>query len=219
MSKPSPSELTKERNHQVMKNVIAYCRVSTSDQNVNSQLNAIRSYVELQGWRLKDVYLDEGVSGSKDDREALNRLKRDCSKQRRGWDGIVVYKFDRLARSTTHLLECLQLFQKHKIDFISTTEGIDTSTSVGKMVFTFLSAIAEFERSIIQERVISGMDRARKEGVIFGRPRKGFDVDEAIRLKSEGWSLRRIAEKLGVSYGTVNRVLKSVTKTCKMIAV
>ena len=200
-----------------MKKVACYCRVSTNDQNVNSQLNVIKTYCQSQGWELVKIYKDEGVSGAKNDREALNQLKLDCGRQRRGFSAILVYKFDRLARSTSHLLDCLKLFQSNGIDFVSCTEGIDTSTNVGKMVFTFLSAIAEFERNLIAERVQTGLKRVRLEGKILGRPRVGFDVGEAMKLRSEGWSLRRISEKLNVSYSTINRTLNSVSKTQDLI--
>ena len=199
------------------KSIAVYGRISTLDQNVESQLLSVRKYCSNQDWTIGKEYIDEGVSGTKDSRLALDQLKADCMKGK--IRTVVCYKFDRIARSTSHLLECLSLFQRYGVDFVSVTEGVDTSTSVGKMVYTFLGAIAEFERSLIQERVKSGIQRAKDAGVHCGRPRKGFDVSEAIKLQSDGWSLRRIADKLGVSYGTVNRALKSVTKTLNSIAV
>ena len=200
-----------------MKKVIIYGRISTDEQNIESQLQAVRKYCANQDWTISKEYIDKGISGSKDSRPSLDQLKADCKKG--AIQAVVVFKFDRIARSTSHLLECLNLFQRYGVDFVSVTEGVDTSTSVGKMVYTFLGAIAEFERSLIQERVKSGIQRAKASGVHCGRPRKGFDMSEAIQLQSEGWSLRRIADKLGVSYGTVNRALKSVTKTYQSITV
>lgn len=202
-----------------MKKVAVYCRVSTQEQNVDSQLNAVKTYVERQGWKIVKTYKDEGVSGSQDNRDALNRLKKDCLKARRGWDGVVVYKFDRMARSSSHLLECLQLFHRHGIDFVSVTEGIDTSSSVGKMVYTFLSAIAEFERSIIQERVKSGMERAKREGRHVGRPRVGVDVERVMKLRRDGLGVRKIADKIGVSHMTIHNVLSSVKKGYEIVTV
>jgi DNA invertase Pin-like site-specific DNA recombinase len=200
-----------------MKKVIIYGRISTDEQNIESQLQAVRKYCANQDWTITKEYIDTGISGSKDSRPSLDQLKADCKQG--AIQAVVVFKFDRIARSTSHLLECLNLFQRYGVDFVSVTEGVDTSTSVGKMVYTFLGAIAEFERSLIQERVRSGIQRAKASGVHCGRPRKGLDVSEAIQLQREGWSLRRIADKLNVSYGTVNRALKSVTKTYQSITV
>ena len=186
-----------------IKNIAAYLRCSTNEQNPENQLHAIEKYCACQGWKIKHTYTDEGISGSKDKRPQLDKLKKNISK----YDAVVVFKFDRLARSTSHLLECLQLFQKHEVDFISVTEGIDTSTSIGKMIFTFLGAIAEFERSLIQERVKAALALKKKQGVKLGRPRKGFDVNEALKLKQSGFSWNELAKAMNVSSGTLRRVL------------
>lgn len=194
------------------KKVCCYCRVSTSEQSIGSQLEAIKKYCQNQEWEISKVFKDEGISGAKEDRPSLNQLKKDCLNQKRGWTAVVVFRFDRMARSTQHLLECLTLFQKHKIDFISINEGIDTSTSVGKMVFTFLAGIAEFERAIIQERVKSGLERAKGQGVRLGRPRIGFDVNEALKLKREGLSWKQLSKRIGVSSPTLRRILPPLLK-------
>jgi len=132
-----------------MKKVIIYGRISSDEQNIESQLQAVRKYCKIQDWIISKEYIDKGISGSKDSRPSLDKLKADCKKGT--IQAVVVFKFDRIARSTSHLLECLNLFQRYGVDFVSVTEGVDTSTSVGKMVYTFLGAIAEFERSLIQE--------------------------------------------------------------------
>ncbi len=197
------------------KKVCCYCRVSTMEQSIDSQLEAIRKYCHNQGWEISKVYRDEGISGAKDDRPSLNELKKDCANSKRGWTAVVCFRFDRMARSTQHLLECLNLFQMHKIDFISINEGIDTSTSVGRMVFTFLGGIAEFERAIIKERVKAGIERAKGQGVKMGRPRAGFDVNEALKLKKEGLSWAQLSKKIGVSSATLRRILPTLLKTSK----
>ncbi len=196
-----------------VKSVVAYLRVSTDEQDTGSQIEAIKRYCSNQSWTLKKVYEDKGVSGAIDDRPALNQLKKDCTDSK--FQAVLVFRFDRLARSTSHLLECLQLFNRYGIDFVSVSEGVDTTTAIGKMIFTFLSAISEFEREIIRERVKAGVSRAQAEGKHCGRPRKGFDYAEVINLHKQGWSLRRIAEKQGVSYVTIYRTIKGVTKTLK----
>ena len=200
-----------------MKNVIIYGRISTDEQNVESQLLAVRKYCKIQDWIISKEYIDKGISGSKDSRPSLDKLKADCKKGT--IQAVVVFKFDRIARSTSHLLECLNLFQRYGVDFVSVTEGVDTSTSVGKMVYTFLGAIAEFERSLIQERVKGGIQRAKDAGIHCGRPRIGFDVSEAIQLQSDGFSLRQISKKLNISYSTINRAIKSVSKTYQFVTV
>ena len=194
-----------------MKRTVAYVRVSTHDQSVDTQLDAIRRHCSAQGISISEIYSDEGVSGAQDSRPSLDRLKADCSKCKVG--AVVVYKFDRLARSVAHLLSCLELFRRHGVDFISVSEGIDTSTPVGKMVFTFLGAIAEFERSLIQERVVAGVRRAKAEGVHCGRPRKGLDVGLAMKMREDGRSVREIAKAINTSSATVHRYLKAVSKT------
>lgn len=189
--------------------VFAYVRVSTQEQSVETQLHAIENYCKTQGWKVNKIYRDVGVSGSIDQRQSLDDLKKEVIKG--GVDILVVWKFDRLARSTSHLLECLKLFQSNNTSFVSVTEGVDTSTSVGRMVLTFLGAIGEFEREIIKERVKAGLDRARNEGITLGRPRKGFDIGQALKLKREGWSYKKIGKKLGVSTGTVFNSLKAIS--------
>ena len=197
--------------------IVIYARISTDEQNIESQLQSVKRYCNNQNWIIKKDYIDKGISGSMNSRPALDQLKKDCKKGK--VKKVVVFKFDRIARSTAHLLECLNLFNRYGVDFISVTEGIDTSTSVGKMVYTFLGAIAEFERTLIQERVKSGIQRAKAAGIHCGRPRVGFDVAEAIKLKNDGLSLRQIGKKLNVSYSTVNRAIKSVSKTLQSTTV
>ena len=190
------------------KSVAVYCRVSTNDQHVETQIAAIGKFCAAQGWTIIETYKDIGISGAKDSRPALDQLKKDCLAG--NFSSVVVYKFDRMARSVSHLLECLELFRKYGIDFVSISEGIDTGTSVGKMVFTFLGAIAEFERSLITERVNAGIARAKTDGTKLGRPRKGFDVAEALRLKNGGLGYKQIALKLGVPRSSVHRCLKPI---------
>ncbi len=194
-----------------MKTKIAiYLRVSTTEQTVENQKIAIEKYCQQHSWNISKVYQDVGISGAKHSRPALDQLKQECAKGK--FDVLVVWKFDRLARSTTHLLETLELLQKHSCDFVSVTEAIDTTTAAGKMVLTFLAAVAEFEREIIRERVNAGLVRAKQNGTILGRPRRGFDVNEAIKLKRSGLSWSQLAKRLNVSSATLRRMLPPLLK-------
>lgn len=188
-----------------MKRAAIYMRVSTDGQTTENQRLAIESYCKIQGWKVVRIYEDVGISGSQDKRPGLDSLKADVAKGR--FDVVLVWKFDRLARSTSHLLETLSLLQRYGADFVSVTEAVDSSTPAGKMVLTFLAAIAEFERSLIRERVICGLERAKADGTQLGRPRAGFDVNEALRLKREGLSWSQLAKRMPVSSATLRRTL------------
>ena len=184
-----------------------YCRVSTSDQSATMQLQELRDYLARRGCTVVDVYVDEGVSGTKSSRPQLDRLMADA--RRRKFDCVAVWRFDRFARSTTHLLAALEEFRCLGIDFISLNESIDTTTPLGKMVFTVCAAVSELERSIIVERVRAGVAKARRAGKQLGRP-KGtqIPVAEVRKLLAEGNSMSKVAAKLGIGIGSVHRVSK-----------
>jgi len=189
------------------KTIAAYCRCSTDSQNVALQRDDLQRYADRRDWNVV-FYEDKGESGAKDHRPALDKM---MSEVRKGaYDGVIVWKFDRFARSLTHLLSALNEFRELNVDFISVTEGVDTSTPSGKLLFQLLGAIAEFERSLIQERIKAGVARAKAEGVKFGRPRVGLDYKRAVELRKQGRSLRQIAKELGVSTSTVYRVTADV---------
>jgi DNA invertase Pin-like site-specific DNA recombinase len=195
-----------------MKKVALYLRVSTSkNQTVESQRLELEAYCQRQGWVIAQTYEDSGISGTKYDRPALQQMLRDSAKGK--FEVLMVFKVDRLARSTSDLLHILQQLKANGVDFISSTQNIDTTTSMGKMVLTFLGAIAEFERETIVERINSGISRAKAEGVRFGRPRSGFDVNKALEMKRNGKSWNDIAKALGVSKATVRRTLTPLLKT------
>ena len=183
--------------------VALYARVSTKNngQNPETQLVALREYANNRGFNIAEEYVDLGVSGSKDRRPALDRLMKDV--RARTIDAVLVSRFDRFARSTKHLVTALEEFQALGVDFLSLGESVDTSTPMGKMIFTVLGAVAELERSLIKERVAMGLERARKEGKAHGRPRRIFDRMKAQRLRDEGKSYREIGKILGVNKGTV----------------
>ena len=157
-----------------------------------------------------EEYRDEGISGAKDSRPDLDRLMRDA--RARKFDVIVVARFDRFARSVSHLLRALDKFSQLGVDFVSLSESIDTSTPMGKMIFTVLGAVAELERNLIKERVQLGISRARKQGKALDRPRVEIDPLQVAGLRSRGLSMNQIAEKLGVGRGTVERALNSLSQ-------
>jgi DNA invertase Pin-like site-specific DNA recombinase len=128
--------------------------------------------------------------------------------RKRRFDAIVVWRFDRFARSTKHLLLALEEFRSLGIQFISYNENIDTSSPLGQALFTIVSAVAQLERDLIRERVSAGIRNARENGRKFGRPMRAVDRDRILQMRGEGRSLRQIAENLGIGYGTVRERLK-----------
>ncbi len=185
--------------------VAIYARVSTTEQSTDSQLLDLRRYVRERGWTVFREYVDEGISGTKDSRPALNELMNDAKKRR--FDVVLVWRFDRFARSTKHLILALEEFKNLGIDFVSYQENIDTSSPLGSAIFTIISAVAQLERDIIAERVKAGLRRAKESGKKLGRPRVEVDRYEIRRLRNEGRSLRQIAAELDVSKNTVARHL------------
>ncbi len=191
--------------------VAIYARVSTTDQSTDSQLLDLRRYVRERGWDIFKEYVDEGISGTKDSRPALNELMDDAKKRR--FDVVLVWRFDRFARSTQHLILALSEFKNLGIDFVSFQENIDTSSPLGSAIFTIISAVSQLERDIIAERVRMGLRRAKEEGKQLGRPRASIDLEKLNRLHSEGRSHRAIAAELGLSHATVGRILRNTNGT------
>src|SRR6516225_5790569 len=150
-----------------MRRAALYMRVSTKGhgQTTDTQALALREYAERRGFEVAGEYRDEGISGSKDSRPALDRLLKDA--RARKFDVVIVARFDRFARSVSHLLRALEEFNYLEINFVSLSESIDTSTPMGKMIFTVLGAVAELERNLIKERVHMGISRALNQGKPF----------------------------------------------------
>ncbi len=191
--------------------VAIYARVSTSDQSTESQLLDLRRYVRERGWELFKEFCDNGVSGTTDSRPALNELMNDAKKRK--FDAVLVWRFDRFARSTRHLINALEEFRNLGIDFVSYQENIDTSSPLGSAIFTIISAVAQLERDIIAERVKAGLRRAVENGKKLGRPRIKVSENQLLMLSEKGLSIRQIARQLNLSVTTVARRLKGVSKT------
>jgi len=183
-----------------IQNAAIYARVSTSDQNCDMQLRDLREYCQRRAWKAVE-YVDTGVSGVKASRDQLDRLMADA--RRRRVDVVICWRFDRFARSTKHLLNALEEFQSLGVGFVSHQETIDSTTPMGKMMFTVISALAEFERSVLIERVRAGIDTARSKGKTLGRPRRVFRRDVAVELRAAGYSWRRLSRELRIPVSTL----------------
>jgi DNA invertase Pin-like site-specific DNA recombinase len=183
------------------KRVGIYSRVSTSGQNPKMQIAELREYCHNRNWNIADEYTDAAFSGAKDSRPELDRLMKDA--HRRRFDVVAVWKFDRFARSVSHLLRALETFQELGINFVSLSECLDTSVPAGKMAFTVLGAVAELERSLIAERVRSGLQNAKANGTKLGRPPLRVLSDGEIRRlrreRKQGVSFKKLAQIHGVS--------------------
>jgi DNA invertase Pin-like site-specific DNA recombinase len=174
------------------------------------QLEELRAYCQRRGWEIAGEYVDTGISGSKEHRPALDRLLAGCRK--RSVDAVVVYRYDRFARSLRQLVNALEEFRALGIEFISLHEGVDTSTPNGRLVFGIFASIAEFERELIRDRVKSGLASAKARGKHLGRPRVVVDSDHIATLRREGASWQKIGKALGVGQGTVRRALQQPAK-------
>ena len=185
--------------------VALYARVSTQNkgQSNETQLRELRQYSDQRGWQIAGEYLDSGISGAKDSRPELDRLMGDALKRR--FDLVCVWKFDRFARSTSHLLRALETFNSLGIEFCSFSEQLDTSLPTGKMVFTVLGAVAELERSLIAERVRAGLRNARAKGKLLGRPTIHVAAADIRDLLKQGMSMSEVGERFGISAATVCR--------------
>jgi DNA invertase Pin-like site-specific DNA recombinase len=173
------------------------------------QLRELREFCERRGWTVAGEYVD-ATSGAKDRRPELDRLLADAHKRK--FDVVAVWKFDRFARSVSHLLRALETFNALGIAFASLTEQVDTTTPAGKMVFTVLGAVAELERSLIAERVRAGLRNARAKGKRLGRPRVAVDSARIGHLRAQGLSWATIAAELGIGEGTVYRLAHAAAK-------
>lgn len=182
-----------------------YARISTSNngQSPEMQLRELREYCERRGWTVAGEYVDLWISGTKEKRPELDRLMAEA--HRRRFDAVIVWKFDRFARSVSHLLRALETFQALGVHFVSLSESLDTSTPSGKMVFTVLGAVAELERSLIVERVKAGLRNARAKGKRLGRPMRVVDVRRVAALRAQGLGWKKIATDMGVGVGTLIR--------------
>jgi DNA invertase Pin-like site-specific DNA recombinase len=193
--------------------VALYARVSTLNhgQDPEMQLRELRDYCQRRGFEITEEYVDKGIRGSCDSRPALDKLMLAC--RRRLVDAVVVYRYDRFARSLRSLVNALEEFRSLDMDFISIHEGVDTSTPNGRLIFGIFASIAEFERELIRDRVRSGLAAAEAKGKRIGRPRVLVDASRIAALRRQGRSWAEITEETGISKGTAQRTVVGLPKT------
>jgi putative DNA-invertase from lambdoid prophage Rac len=185
-----------------------YVRVSTQDQNSALQRTELEKYLTDRGWELAGVYEDT-MSGARQSRPGLTRLLEDAATGK--FAAVAVWKLDRFGRSLVDCLNNIRALESHQVRFISITQNLDTSHSdpAGRFLLHILGAAAEFERSLIQDRVHAGLKQARIAGKRLGRPKAIFSRDEVRRLRiDEGLSIRQICVRMDLSIGTVTRTLE-----------
>jgi len=187
--------------------VALYARVSTEGQDPEVQLIALRAHTVQRGWQVVEEFVDRGVSGGKERRPALDRLMKTA------WAGhfkvVLVWRFDRFARSVKHLVAALETFRSLQVEFVSLQEQLDTATPIGQAMFTIIGAMAQLERDIIRERVKAGLERAKARGIRLGRPRVPMAAHELVTLREQGLSVGEIARRLRCSRSTVRRYLST----------
>jgi DNA invertase Pin-like site-specific DNA recombinase len=192
--------------------VCLYARVSTlNGQHPEMQLSELREYCARRGWQIISEYVDEGISGSRERRPALDRLMSDA--HRRKFDAVLVWKIDRFGRSLKHLVNALADLDSLGVAFVSLRDNIDLSTPSGRLMFQVIGAMSEFEKSLIQERVRAGLRNAVARGVRLGRPKRTVDAARIVALRSAGASWREISETLGIGVGTACRAFQTLPKT------
>jgi DNA invertase Pin-like site-specific DNA recombinase len=195
------------------KRVALYLRVSTDGQSTDNQKQALAEVAIRAGWAISDVYIDHAISGAKgrDKRPELDRLLKDAA--RRKFDIVAAWSVDRLGRSLQDLVSLLNEIHAVNVDLYLHQQGVDTTTPAGRALFQMLGVFAEFERALIRERVLAGLNRARAQGKRLGR-RHGFTPTrnrvraEVRRLRDDGASIRKIAAHVGVAPGTVQAILR-----------
>jgi DNA invertase Pin-like site-specific DNA recombinase len=184
-----------------------YARVSTNDQKCEMQLREMREYCKRREWEIEGEYVDKAQSGSKTSRPALKQITD--AAHRRKIDCVMVWKLDRWGRNMIHAMESIQDLAAHGVRWIAITQGLDThqSNPMAKAMLGMMAVFAEFEREMIRERTISGLNTAQQNGATFGRPRKAVSKTNIERLLAQGLSLREVARKLKVPFTSVRRHL------------
>src|SRR5215470_18692635 len=186
--------------------VALYARVSTSDQDPEVQLAPLRAHAAHRGWEVVEEFIDRGISGAKERRPALDRLMKAA------WAGrfraVLVWRFDRFARSVKHMVTALESFRTSHVEFISLQEQFDTATPIGQAMFTIIGVMAQLERDIIRERVRAGLEHARARGIRLGRPATRVDSEDLLTLHRQGLRVPDLAQRFHCSRSTIRRRLR-----------
>jgi len=195
-------------------NVVLYTRVSTNkrEQKPEVQAQELKRYCKARGFLIAHEIMDR-ASGGTDDRPGLKRLLQLV--RSREVDAVIVVKMDRLFRSLKHLVNTLSEFDALGVKFIATRDQVDLTTPAGRMFVQILGSLAEFERELIRERILIGIEHARRSGKRLGRPKKN-DYEAVRKLRQKGMSYQEIERKLGLSSGSVWRALKGVDKPSRV---
>ena len=193
-----------------MKKVVLYCRVSTKDQNCDRQITELKEIAKNHNYHIIDEYIDTGFSGSMKNRPELDRMMKDAFSKK--FEMVMTLELSRIGRSTKNLLEIVEKLKEKDINLFIANQQIDTSTPSGSMFFTIASAFATYERDLIRERVISGLQNAKKKGVVLGRKTNlnGITKNKIIEMKSQNIGLKKIAFETKVSVQTIRKLLKEV---------
>jgi DNA invertase Pin-like site-specific DNA recombinase len=187
--------------------IAIYARVSTlKGQDVDMQLVDLQKFSASKDWTIFREYVDKGVSGSKSSRPQLDKLMKDAAAGL--FDAVLVWKLDRFGRSVRHLANAIAELQSHNVTFISLKDSIDLSTAQGRLMFSLLSAMAEFERELICERVKAGMENARRKGKHIGRPSVNILREDIVSLKSTGATWEHVSDVSGCSISTAKRAYR-----------
>ena len=193
-----------------MKKVVLYCRVSTKDQNCDRQITELKEIAKNHNYHIIDEYIDTGFSGSMKNRPELDRMMKDAFSKK--FEMVMTLELSRIGRSTKNLLEIVEKLKDKDINLFIANQQIDTSTPSGSMFFTIASAFATYERDLIRERVISGLQNAKKKGVVLGRKTNlnGITKNKIIEMKSRSIGLKKIAFETKVSVQTIRKLLSKV---------
>jgi len=210
-----PQDARLRKSPREISRVALYARVSTANngQDPTMQTRELEEYCQRRNWEIAGCYVDTGVSGAKDSRPELKRLMADAHQRR--FDAVLVWKLDRFGRSLRHLVNALAELEALGVAFVSLQDNLDLSTPSGRLMFQIIGAMAEFERSLIVERVKAGMRNARAKGKRIGRPPRTYLDQEERKAIAEAYrqglgSLRQLAARFGTSVGMVQRCMRNL---------
>lgn len=192
-----------------MKRAVIYGRVSTKNQDAQNQTRELRKVARRHGWKITHEYVDHGISGAKgrDQRPEFNEMMK--AAVRKEYDVMMAWSVDRLGRSLQHLVGFLDEIHAKGVNLYLHQQGVDTTTPAGKALFQMTGVFAEFERAMIQDRVRAGLERAKAQGKVLGRPKVSKAVERKIlKARKQGKGILKIAKEVGCGTGTVQRVVK-----------